>query len=104
MIRIFHTIIAVTSLAASLVAQQLPAFELTKEWEAKIEAMAPERPLAEPKKKEVGASFQFDHWLQSLVDAAHDGSRENHGQEERCLRRGGERRYCSFREGKSLEV
>ena len=39
----FTTLLFLSALAASVVAQPLPMFELTKEWKAKIEAIAPER-------------------------------------------------------------
>ena len=66
MSRIYYTIIAVIALAASVAAQVLPEFELTEEWEAKIEGFAPERPLAEPKKKRLVLVFNlitgYNHW------------------------------------------
>ncbi|MGI9352548.1 MAG: ThuA domain-containing protein, partial [Rhizobiaceae bacterium] len=44
----------------------VPAFELTEQWKAKIEAIAPERPLAEPKNKRLALVFNlitgYDHW------------------------------------------
>ena len=60
------TLLILSALASSVVAQQLPEFELTKEWEAKIEAFAPELPLAEPKKKRLALVFNlitgYNHW------------------------------------------
>lgn len=66
MTRIFHTVISASAIAASVAAQDLPEFELTEEWETKIEAVAPERPLVEPKKKRLALVFilitGYYHW------------------------------------------
>ena len=62
----FTILLILSALAASVVAQPLPTFELTKEWKAKIEAIAPERPLAEPGKKRLALVFNlitgYHHW------------------------------------------
>ena len=62
----FTILLILSALAASVVAQPLPMFELTKEWKAKIEAIAPERPLAEPGEKRLALVFNlitgYHHW------------------------------------------
>ena len=59
-------LLILSTLVDSVAAQALPEFELTKEWEAKIEALAPERPLVEPKKKRLVLVFNlitgYNHW------------------------------------------
>ncbi len=58
--------VSACALTASVTAQELPEFELTEKWEAKIEAIAPERPLAQPKKKRLALVFNlitgYSHW------------------------------------------
>jgi type 1 glutamine amidotransferase len=62
----FSGILAALTTVSCLHAQQLPAFKLDEAWKEKVAAVAPETPLAEPKKQRKVLIFSlatgFQHW------------------------------------------
>lgn len=65
--KIINTLLlALLAIPASTLAEECPPFEATPEWLAKIESLAPEKPLVAPKQKRTALVFSrmtgFKHW------------------------------------------